>query len=112
MFACGGVAKGSKVRWVGGPTNLCVLVENRLILCIIVRSMLTGIAMLLLYLLLSVDPSPPPAHPSLLPPRFHPHSSPDDSDVETPERNAAFSPEMVEIADNEERKADARKRRE
>ncbi len=53
-----------------------------------------------------------PAHPSLLPPRFHPHSSPDDSDVETPERNTVFSPEMVEVADNEERKADARKRRE
>jgi hypothetical protein len=32
--------------------------------------------------------------------------------VETPERNTVFSPEMVEVADNEERKADARKRRE
>ena len=32
--------------------------------------------------------------------------------METPERSTVFSPEMVEVADDEERKADARKRRE
>ena len=60
--------------------------------------------------------SVPPAHPSMLPPRFHPHSSPEDSDTAADITELALptcmSPETVlEKYDDEEKRMEAQERR-